>query len=120
MEAQPSSAPEHPEPQNALSQKFTEKEWAALRDFRVNTFDLNYPIDGLTGGDDAQAALPQLLKDSYVDEPAKVLTSVKLWGVELNLDGVKTAKESVVLMKFLRARSVVEMTNSLMSNRPCM
>ncbi|KZS94624.1 CRAL/TRIO domain-containing protein [Sistotremastrum niveocremeum HHB9708] len=84
--AQPNSVPEQPEPQNALTQKFTEKEWAALRDFR--------------------ATLPQLLKDSYADEPSKVPTSVKLWGVELNLDGVKTAKESVVLMKFLRARNL--------------
>jgi len=77
---------EEPEPQNALTEKFTEQEWTALKEFRKQ--------------------LPETLADAYSDAKEARGTPVKLWGVELNPDGTKSAKASVVLMKFLRARNL--------------
>ncbi|EPQ56610.1 CRAL/TRIO domain-containing protein [Gloeophyllum trabeum ATCC 11539] len=78
--------PEEPEPQNALTKQFTEQEWAALKEFRKQ--------------------LPEILADAYPEKHDVRLTPITLWGVELNPNGVKSAKESVVLMKFLRARNL--------------
>ncbi|KZT25261.1 CRAL/TRIO domain-containing protein [Neolentinus lepideus HHB14362 ss-1] len=77
---------EEPEPQNALTEKFTEQEWTALKEFRKQ--------------------LPEMLADAYPDAKDARGTAVKLWGVELNPDGTKNAKASVVLMNFLRARNL--------------
>jgi len=74
---------EETEPQNALTLKFTDAEWAALKEFR--------------------GTLKLIIDEAYSDDkPSKV----SLWGVELVPGGPKNARASVVLMKFLRARNL--------------
>jgi len=80
-EVKPTVMPQEPEPQNALTQKFTEPEWDALRSLRD--------------------ALPLVISEAALGSGP-----VRIWGVELNPNGVKEARESVVLMKFLRARNL--------------
>ncbi|KAI9434546.1 CRAL-TRIO domain-containing protein [Russula earlei] len=74
------------EPQNALTQKFTEKEWAALKEFR--------PL------------LPDVLEKAYEGKEDARTTPIVLWGVTLDPSGKKDARASVVLMKWLRARNL--------------
>jgi len=76
---------EEAEPQNPLTQKFTEAEWAALKEFR--------------------GSLKLAFDEAYVDSESSP-TFVNLWGVDLAPGGPKNAKASVVLMKFLRARNL--------------
>ncbi|PAV19650.1 CRAL TRIO domain-containing [Pyrrhoderma noxium] len=71
-----SDAPE--EPQNALTKKFTEDEWKALKEFKKT--------------------LPSVSEEVYGKSE-----SIKLWGVTLD---TSNAKSSVILMKFLRARDL--------------
>lgn len=84
-----SAAASEPEPENALTYKFSENERKALRAFR--------------------AELPKVLADAYVD--AKEGTAPKvitIWGVTIDptSERAKDARESVILMKFLRARNL--------------
>ncbi|KAI0282980.1 CRAL-TRIO domain-containing protein [Russula brevipes] len=74
------------EPQNALTEKFTEKEWAALKEFR--------PL------------LPDILEKAYDGKEGARTTPIVLWGVTLDPGGKKDARASVVLMKWLRARNL--------------
>ncbi|OCH87799.1 CRAL/TRIO domain-containing protein [Obba rivulosa] len=73
------------EPQNALTQKFTEPEWAALRELR--------------------AQLPDVFADAFPDRP-KPVAPVTIWGVTIDAASPRDARVSVVLMKFLRARDL--------------
>ncbi|KAI0369848.1 CRAL/TRIO domain-containing protein [Pilatotrama ljubarskyi] len=71
------------EPQNALTRKFTEAEWKAVKELR--------------------SKLPEIFSKAYPDaSPAP--TSVTLWGVTLST--TPDAKASVVLAKFARAREL--------------
>jgi len=74
------------EPQNPLTEKFTEQEWAALKEFRNE--------------------LPAIFQDAYED-PKAAETSVMFWGVDIDPAHPNTdARVSVILMKFLRARNL--------------
>jgi len=75
-----SEAPEQPEPQNGLTQKFTENEWKAVKEFR--------------------AELPAVFKE------AERTDAVTMWGITLSPTGSPDAKTSVLLVKFLRARNL--------------
>ncbi|KAH9926245.1 CRAL/TRIO domain-containing protein [Epithele typhae] len=73
------------EPQNWLTQQFTDAEWAAVKALR--------------------AELPAILAQAYPSaSPAP--TSITLWGVTLSCTA-PSAKASVVLAKFARARGLV-------------
>ncbi|KAH9041271.1 CRAL-TRIO domain-containing protein [Lactarius pseudohatsudake] len=72
------------EPQNPLTQKFTDQEWAALKEFR--------PL------------LPDILDKAYDGKEGARTTPIVIWGVKLDPNGTKDARASVVLMKWLRAR----------------
>ncbi|KAH9973587.1 CRAL/TRIO domain-containing protein [Lactifluus volemus] len=85
-EATVSADSDNNEPQNALTQKFTEKEWAALKEFR--------------------ALLPDILGVAYDGKEDARTTPIVIWGVTLDPNGVKDARASVVLMKWLRARNL--------------
>lgn len=74
------------EPQNALTEKFTEKEWAALKELR--------PL------------LPDILEKAYDSKEGARTTPIVIWGVTLDPNGKKDARASVVLMKWLRARNL--------------
>ncbi|KAH9990927.1 CRAL-TRIO domain-containing protein [Russula vinacea] len=84
---EPAPADTDEEPQNALTQKFTEKEWAALKEFRV-------PL------------LPDILEKAYEGKEGARTTPIVIWGVTLDPNGKKDARASVVLMKWLRARNL--------------
>ena len=107
-EANPSSNAVSPtteeptEPQSPLTKQFTEPEWEALKAFRVSC-----PYDVLSQHmhqPALQAELPQILADSYPDNPSAKDTAITLWGVRIDPLNPKDARVSVVLMKFLRAR----------------
>lgn len=83
-EGAPADADE--EPQNALTEKFTEKEWAALKELR--------PL------------LPDILEKAYDSKEGARTTPIVIWGVTLDPNGKKDARASVVLMKWLRARNL--------------
>ncbi|KAI0741307.1 CRAL-TRIO domain-containing protein [Daedaleopsis nitida] len=71
------------EPQNALTRKFTEEEWKAVKELR--------------------AQLPSIFAKAYPDRsPAP--EAITLWGVPLST--VPDAKASVILAKFARARNL--------------
>ncbi|KAH9059071.1 CRAL-TRIO domain-containing protein [Lactarius vividus] len=74
------------EPQNSLTQKFTDQEWAALKEFR--------PL------------LPDILDKAYDGKEGARTTPIVIWGVTLDPNGKKGARASVVLMKWLRARNL--------------
>ncbi|KAN0113855.1 CRAL-TRIO domain containing protein [Russula decolorans] len=74
------------EPQNALTEKFTEKEWAALKELR--------------------SLLPDILEKAYDSKEGARTTPIVIWGVTLDPTGKKDARASVVLMKWLRARNL--------------
>ncbi|KAF9525364.1 CRAL-TRIO domain-containing protein [Crepidotus variabilis] len=73
------------EPQNPLTQKFTEAEWKSLKEFRIQ--------------------LPDIFAEAYPDNPEAKETPISLWGVDIDpTNPVGDARVSVVLLKFLRAR----------------
>ncbi|EIM86857.1 CRAL/TRIO domain-containing protein [Stereum hirsutum FP-91666 SS1] len=78
--------PEVDEPQNALTKKFTEKEWAALKEFRK--------------------LLPEIFASAYEEKGEAKRQPIKIWGVTIDPNGKPDAKVSVVLMKWLRARNL--------------
>ncbi|OJT12451.1 Phosphatidylinositol transfer protein sfh5 [Trametes pubescens] len=71
------------EPQNALTRKFTDAEWAAVKELR--------------------SKLPEVFAKAYT-ETTPTPTSITLWGVTLS--PTPDAKTSVVLAKFVRAREL--------------
>ncbi|THU86219.1 CRAL/TRIO domain-containing protein [Dendrothele bispora CBS 962.96] len=86
QEAPTATAAEVKEPQNALTQKFTEGEWKALKEFRQQ--------------------LPALFGRAYDDKADAKTKAINLWGVKIDPSNPVDAKVSVVLMKFLRARNL--------------
>jgi len=91
------------EPQNALTQKFTEKEWAALKEFRVRATPIAFCIV-LQRCFSIQNLLPDILEKAYEGKEGARDTPIVIWGVTLDPNGKKDACASVVLMKWLRAR----------------
>ncbi len=92
------------EPQNALTQKFTDAEWEGVKKLRVR---VRVPprccVLTVVFSSTQQSELPSLFAKAYPDKsPAP--TSITLWGVELST--IPNAKASVILAKFLRARSL--------------
>ncbi|KIM90576.1 hypothetical protein PILCRDRAFT_812334 [Piloderma croceum F 1598] len=77
---------EEEEPQNALTKKFTEAEWKALKEFRQK--------------------VRSVITDAYSDSPDPKPKIIQLWGVTIDPEGPKNAKTSVILIKFLRARNL--------------
>ncbi|KAF9479590.1 CRAL/TRIO domain-containing protein [Pholiota conissans] len=78
---------EEPEPESPLTKKFTEKEWSALKEFRVQ--------------------LPDIFADAYPDNATARDTPIQFWGVEIHPNNPKAdARVSVILMKFLRANNL--------------
>ncbi|KII87493.1 hypothetical protein PLICRDRAFT_699853 [Plicaturopsis crispa FD-325 SS-3] len=78
---------EKPEPQNALTEKFTADEWKALKEFRAD--------------------IPNILAAAFPDEGDAALAAgpLVLWGVTISPEPAD-ARASVILMKFLRARNL--------------
>ncbi|KAJ3732104.1 CRAL-TRIO domain-containing protein [Lentinula guzmanii] len=74
------------EPQNALTEKFTPKEWDALKAFRNE--------------------IPDALASAYPDKSDAKTAAINLWGVTIDPSNLLDARVSVVLMKFLRARNL--------------
>jgi len=72
-----------PEPQNELTKKFTDKEWAAIKEFRT--------------------ALPLLLEEAFPEESDARFQVVDMWGVKIDPGRVDDARVSVILLKFIRA-----------------
>jgi hypothetical protein len=73
------------EPQNALTQRFTEDEWAGVKALRQQ--------------------LPEVFADAFIDSPKLKEVPHNLWGVKVDPRGAKDARVSVVLCKFIRARN---------------
>ncbi|GLB41848.1 putative CRAL TRIO domain-containing protein [Lyophyllum shimeji] len=86
LEAAEKEEAEGSEPQNTLTKKFTEAEWAALKKFR--------------------AELPQIFADGFPDDPKAKDKPITFWGVPIDPNHPKDARVSVILMKFLRARNL--------------
>ncbi|KAH8828721.1 CRAL TRIO domain-containing protein [Flagelloscypha sp. PMI_526] len=75
------------EPQNDLTKKFTDAEWKALKAFR--------------------SQLPEIFSEAYTDEPKLKNEPTKIWGISVDPSNpTADARVSVILMKFLRARSL--------------
>jgi hypothetical protein len=91
------------EPQNSLTQKFTDKEWAALKEFRVRA---TLPLLHIRERTHvlSQPFLPEIFEKAYDGKDGVRTTPIVIWGVELDPNGKKDARASVVLMKWLRAR----------------
>ncbi|KAJ8590142.1 CRAL TRIO domain-containing protein [Rhizopogon salebrosus TDB-379] len=80
------AAPQEKEPQNPLTEKFTEAEWKALKVFRSN--------------------LSETFKEAFPDQEDAGTVPYKMWSVTINPLAPQDARVSVVLMKFLRARNL--------------
>ena len=92
------------EPENALTNKFTDAEWKALKEFRVHMFCFCQNAT-ITNSPHIQSQLPDIFADAYPDKPKAREIPVTMWGVSLDpLNPKQDARISVVLMKFLRAR----------------
>ncbi|KAK1235681.1 Non-classical phosphatidylinositol transfer protein (PITP) [Marasmius sp. AFHP31] len=76
------------EPQNPLTERFTQAEWTALKEFRKQ--------------------LPDIFAKAYRDseKPDAKTSPITMWGVTIDPKNPLNAKTSVVLMKFLRARNL--------------
>ncbi|KAF8518948.1 CRAL-TRIO domain-containing protein [Hysterangium stoloniferum] len=83
-EATPTTKESVEEPQNALTKKFTDAEWNALKEFRT--------------------LIPDAFAEAFPDQADARTTPIKLWGITINPTQFDDARVSVVLMKFLRAR----------------
>ncbi|KAJ6527197.1 hypothetical protein DFH09DRAFT_1414438 [Mycena vulgaris] len=82
----PAAAPETPEPQNGLAEKFTGYEWKALAEFRKT--------------------VPESLAKAYTEKLDARTTPITLWGVQIDPANLVDARVSVVLMNFLRVRTL--------------
>ncbi|CAL1715487.1 unnamed protein product [Somion occarium] len=82
------SAVKEDEPQNPLTEKFTDEEWKALKEFRT--------------------LLPEIFAEAFhPDDKSAKSEPIQLWGVTIDPNAPnKDARVSVILMKFLRARSL--------------
>ncbi|KAG6853887.1 hypothetical protein C0991_000352 [Blastosporella zonata] len=80
----PGTTAETSEPQNPLTERFTDQEWTALKQFR----------------DD----LPEIFAEGFPDDPKANEKPITFWGVNIDPRDSLDARVSVVLMKFLRAR----------------
>ncbi|KAF9006036.1 CRAL-TRIO domain-containing protein [Cyathus striatus] len=85
-ESEDTNKAEDVEPQNTLTQRFTEAEWKALKEFR--------------------ASLSAILTEAFPGDETAKEKPVTMWGVKIDPANPKDAKISVVLMKFLRARNL--------------
>ncbi|KAF9069766.1 CRAL-TRIO domain-containing protein [Rhodocollybia butyracea] len=74
------------EPKNALTEKFTPKEWDALKAFREQFSDV--------------------LASAYPDNTDAQRSKITLWGVVIDPANLRDARVSVIFMKFLRARNL--------------
>ncbi|KAF8916209.1 CRAL-TRIO domain-containing protein [Mucidula mucida] len=75
------------EPQNALTQAFTQAEWTALKEFRKQ--------------------LPEIFSDGYPDKKDNKDAPITFWGVVIDpWKPANDARVSVILVKFLRARNL--------------
>jgi hypothetical protein len=93
------------EPQNPLTEKFSEAEWEALKEFRVSWSRLAMHFgNGVQPVFTLQSILPETFKEAFPEQDDAESTSYNLWGVTINPLKPKDARVSVVLMKFLRAR----------------
>jgi len=80
------AGPEPEEPQNPLTEKFTENEWKALKELRTK--------------------LQYVFETTFLEKDNK-LAPITLWGVPIDpLRPVGDARISVILVKFLRAREL--------------
>jgi hypothetical protein len=95
------------EPQNALTEKFTEKEWAALKELRVHKNSFHTSFTAHPQLILVQSLLPDILEKAYDSKEGARTTPIVIWGVTLDPSGKKDARASVVLMKWLRARCVL-------------
>lgn len=103
-EQQPAKNAEEGEPQNDLTQKFTEVEWKAVKELRVSVSSWlrNNPAERAW-----QSQLPDIFAEAYPEQSKARETPVNLWGVMLDpVNSKSDARVSVILMKFLRARFV--------------
>jgi len=73
------------EAQNALTTKFTEGEWKAVKELRER--------------------LPHIFTEAYAGKEDK-LSPITLWGVKIDPANPKDARASVILVKFVRARNL--------------
>jgi len=97
------------EPQNALTEKFTEKEWAALKELRVRAIKIRSTrhFRYIDRSFFSQSLLPDVLEKAYDGREGARTTPIVIWGVTLDPNESKDARASVVLMKWLRARCVL-------------
>jgi hypothetical protein len=100
------AAPQEKEPQNALTEKFTEAEWKALKAFRVSSSRLPIHRPQLRFKLFLQSNLPETFKEAFPDQEDAGTVPYKIWGVTINPLASQDARVSVVLMKFLRARYI--------------
>ena len=56
----------------------------------------------------SQPLLPDILDKAYDGKEGARTTPIVIWGVKLDPNGKKDARASVVLMKWLRARWVIQ------------
>ena len=76
-----------PELQSALTKKFSDAEWSAVKEFRT--------------------VLPLIFEEAFKElKPGKALDPVDIWGVKVDPSrgGVDDPRISVILLKFLKAR----------------
>lgn len=95
------------EPQNPLTEKFSEAEWEALKEFRVSWSRLAMHFGNINGVQPVfklQSTLPETFKEAFPEQDDAEFTPYNLWGVTISPLKPKDARVSVVLMKFLRAR----------------
>ena len=92
------------EPQNSLTKKFTDAEWAALKELRVRPIIVvyvNVDVDNRL----YQAKLPDTFAEAFPDNENAHSTPITIWGVSIDPNNLQAdARVSVVMMKFLRAR----------------
>lgn len=107
-EATPDEVPKQvEEPQNSLTQQFTEAEWAALKEFRVSIRIGDIRLEMTDDGIWFQARLPDVWKAAYGEEGPELMP-INLWGIDVDPSNpTSDARVSVALMKFLRARYAV-------------
>ncbi|KAJ3772673.1 CRAL-TRIO domain-containing protein [Lentinula raphanica] len=80
------------EPKNALTEKFSQKEWDALKAFRASKT--------------IPEQVPDALASAHPEKTDAKTTAIQLWGVTIDPSNLLDARVSVVLMKFLRARNL--------------
>lgn len=86
VEAKPVSEVDGPEPHSPLLDKLSAQDKATIKSLR--------------------AKLPEILTSAYSDTPKPYRSSTTLWGVTLDPAVPPSAKEYIVLYKFLKARNM--------------